>query len=137
MLTEPVEAWLYRRLRTIPGLRALGSRIYPLVAPPGVAPPFSIYMRKSTGATMTLTGPLPYETSSFVVTVFASSYTGAKALAASARESLNGFVGFYAGVHILFVEISSEADTLVSADAGELLPFYGIELTVDIKHKAH
>lgn len=135
MLSEPVEAWLFRRLRTIPGLKPLAGKIFPLVAPPRVATPFCIYMRKSTGATITLDGPLPYAKTSFVITVFAASYTDVKALAASARQSLNGFVGFYAGVDILFVEISSEADTLVSADAGELLPFYGIELTVDIKHR--
>jgi len=132
---DAAEAWLYRRLKTLPGLHALGGRIYPMIAPPGTVPPFAIYLRKSTDAIQTFQAPLPYEETSFVITVFASSYLGSKTLAKTIRETLNGFVGFSGGVHILFVAITSEADTLVSADAGELLPFYGVEIALEIKHR--
>ena len=136
-MAKGVEAWLYRRLRTIPGLHALGGRVYPLLAPPGAALPFAIYLRKTTDSIQTLSSPLPYEVESFVVTMFERSYVGSKALSQATREALNGFVGFHGGVDILFVEITSEADTLVSADAGELLPFYGVELSITIKFRTH
>jgi hypothetical protein len=136
-VAKGVEAWLYRRLRTIPGLHALGSRVYPLLAPPGAALPFAIYLRKTTDSIQTLSAPLPYEVESFVVTLFERSYVGSKALSQAARDALNGFVGFQGGVDILFVEITSEADTLISADAGELLPFYGVELSITIKFRTN
>lgn len=132
---DAVEAWLYRRLRTIPGLHVLEGRVYPLMSPPGTKVPFGIYVRKNTEYSNTFQNPLPYEVASFVVTLFSGSYSGAKALSLALADSVNGFVGFYSGSHILYVAVTSVSDTLVSADAGELMPYYGIEITLEIKHR--
>lgn len=132
---DAVESWLYRRLRTIPGLRPLGDKIYPLLSPPGTTLPFAIYLRKDTVYTNTLDDPLPYEVASFVITLFARTYTESKALSRALSDATNGFVGFYAGSHILYVVVTSVSDTLVSSDGGELVPYYGIEITLEIKHR--
>jgi hypothetical protein len=107
-----------------------------MLSPPSSAPPFAIYTRRSTGNEPLLYGQLPQQLAVFSFSVFASTYESVKAYAAAVRYNLDGFVGFSGGADILGVQITSEADTLVSAADGELLPYYGVEMTIEIRIRA-
>ena len=127
------ESYIFRRLKSTPGLAALRGRIYPLVAPPTAKAPFGVYIRRSTATEQTFQGPLKQEVAEIALTLFDETYLGATKLVISVRNTLDGFVGFRFGNHILRVAITSESDTFVTADGGEMLPLYGVEMSISVR----
>jgi len=87
-----IEETLFTRLSTHAGLIALvGARIYPLVAPEGVAKPFVIYQRISTGGPHTMGTDPPLESPRFQVSAYGDTYSSAKTVAVQILAALQDY----------------------------------------------
>ena len=89
-----VEEALYHRLANFAGLAALVStRIYPMRLPPAVTLPAVTYQRVSGVRVQSLGGPTGLASPRFQISVWASTYSAAKAVATQIRYALDGFQG--------------------------------------------
>lgn len=133
-MIDSAEIFLVRSMKCTPGLLKLGGRIHPMVAPPTQKQqPFAVYIRRSTNQNQTFNGPENEILVNFSVTLFDLTYTGARAMAKAYREHVDGFAGSAYGAIVLRVVLSSDADTFILSDGGDLVPFYGVELGIELR----
>lgn len=105
-----------------------------MIAPPSTTAPFAVYSRKATKPEFHFMGDIPQAVLViFSFTVFDKTYAGAKELSSVIKNTTPYIVGFSDGADILRVAVTAESDTLVTSDSGELIPFYGIELTIELR----
>lgn len=89
-----LEEALYHRLANFSGLASLVStRIYPMRLPPAAVFPAVTYQRVSGVRVQSLGGPTGLAAPRFQISVWASSYSSAKAVATQVRLALDGFQG--------------------------------------------
>ncbi|MFA5866917.1 MAG: DUF3168 domain-containing protein [Actinomycetota bacterium] len=87
-----IEETLFTRLSTHAGLIALvAARIYPLVAPEGVAAPFVIYQRISTRVVHAMSTDPSLESPRFQVSARGSSYASAKTVETQILAALRDY----------------------------------------------
>jgi hypothetical protein len=91
-----LEEAIYARLSADAPLAALvGTRIYPVEAPQGVARPYVVHSRQDT-VNMARLGPSPrgpWDRVDLAVMAFADTAEAARAVAAAVRDALDGFSG--------------------------------------------
>ena len=125
------EQWLKAAIET-----ASGCLAWPMEAPEGAALPYVIYGRTSTqretimaGATAMNVNP----SATFSVLVYASTYSGVKALADSVRAALHNFNGTANGVTIRESLITEELDGSPDYLDGQDKPTYSVDQTYQIR----
>lgn len=88
------ELAVYTLLKNAAAVSALvGARIYPLTAPQKPTYPLITYQRISGPRWTTLDGPTGIAQPRIQVDAYATTYAGAKALAAAIRQTLDGYRG--------------------------------------------
>jgi hypothetical protein len=95
------EEALVARLKSTPGVTALvGTRIFPMEAPQGAVTPWIVYQRVSTNTFSVLRGRSSLDDPRLQYTVWADTYSSARAVATQVRLSLDDYQ--VDGVHARF-----------------------------------
>lgn len=95
------EEALVARLKSTAGVTALvGTRIFPMEAPQGAVTPWIVYQRVSTNPFTVLVGRSGLDDPRLQYTVWADTYSSARAVATQVRLSLDDYQGD--GVHARF-----------------------------------
>lgn len=114
---------------------------YPVQAPEGVAPPYVIYERTSTGREQiladTLDGPavgtLTPPTAAITVLVFVDDYVAVWERSAAIVQAIHGYAGEHEGTAIESCLVTEEKDAEPVYMDGRDTPTYVVELTVEIR----
>jgi hypothetical protein len=125
------EQWLKGAIEAAGGCLA-----WPMEAPEGAALPYVIYGRTSTQRELTMPAPPPLTvnpSATFSVLIYASTYSGVKALADSVRIALHNFNGTANGVTIRQCLITEEADGSPDYLDGQDKPTYTVDHTYQIR----
>lgn len=112
---------------------AAGVTPWPQFVPEGAALPYVIYQRASTDREQTLAAGYARTLGTFDVTVFAETYTAAKDLADSIRQSLANFNDTVEGLTINHVHLTDERDADPVFFDGRDTPTFVIEQTYIIR----
>lgn len=107
-----IEEALVTRLAAVSAVTTLvGSRVYPLRAPEGVAQPFLVYQRVAAPPRETAFGTDPgIARPRFQLVAWATSYATAKAVATAVRQALQRYRGTVGGVEILDIFVEFDED---------------------------
>ena len=125
------EQWLKSAIET-----ASGCLAWPMEAPEGAALPYVIYGRTSTQRETIMAGNTPIDvipSATFSVLLYASTYSGVKALADSVRSALHNFNGTASGVTIVECLITEELDGSPDYLDGQDKPTYTVDHTYQIR----
>ncbi len=127
-----VEVALVTLLKNATGVALLaGTRIFPMIAPANVAPPFVTYQRISGARDHALSGPTGFAQPRIQIDAFATTYLGAKALGAEIREALDGYRGTVGAVRIGGISLASDQDMY----EGEVdPPLYRVSMDFMVTH---
>jgi hypothetical protein len=108
----------------------IGSRYYPIRLPERVTYPAVQYQRISGPRVRSHTGPSSLAHPRFQLTVWATSYASAKAVATQLRIALDGFKGTLSGIRVDEIRLESDRD-----DYDEGTNLYRIDLDFIIWHQ--
>jgi len=132
----PVETAIYSVLCADGTVSPLvGTRIYPEVAPPGAALPHIVYTRISTPRIRSLGGTSGLLYPRFQIVSWASSYSGAKALADAVRNALDDYSGVVGTITVEDVYIEDEGDMMNLSPDVDALRMHGVRQDFIIWHR--
>jgi len=114
------EALLVAKLKATAGVTAIvAARIYPMFAPQGAALPFLIYETTMDQPVNHAGGTTGTRQIQIALTCFASTYTGAKALAAAVEAALSGWIDANGCVWLLESAHDEAGDMMQGRDVPE------------------
>ena len=110
----------------------VSSRVYPLLAPGTVDPPFITYRRTGIRREQTFTGPVGTPTVSVDFEMLATTYEGARDLADKCRRALDGWGGTVGNVQVRTTTLDNESDDFVQLGGADMPPTYKVTQTYDV-----
>ena len=113
-----------------PIVALVGSRIYPLMAPPKAEMPCIVVEKVGYATNYTLDGPAGVSEAMMNITMLALRYKSGKDVGGAVRYYLSGFKGTVSGVKILSAFIKDEIDGY-----DEDVQIYSVESLVSIQYK--
>lgn len=133
-MSSNVEKHLNAKLAATAGVASLvSSRIYPVHAPQDAVFPYIIYSRSSTRFINSQDGYTGTGVAMIVISSWAKSYSGAKALADVVRSAIDGWRDQTLSPKIDLASLVDESDIVLSPEDGSELPYaYGVSHDVDI-----
>lgn len=133
-LPEAPEAFLYARLTSQTAVSsAIGTRVYPLLAPAGTPLPLVIYQRTAVERPQSLTGNVGNPVVTLQLTTYGTSYTSVKNIARQVRLALDGWTGTTASVTIQRTTLVSEADGVEMPADDQMLPYYNVQQSFEFR----
>lgn len=133
-LPEAPEAFLYARLTSQTAVSsAIGTRVYPLLAPAGTPLPLVIYQRTAVERPQSLTGNVGNPVVTLQLTTYGTSYTSVKNIARQVRLALDGWTGTTASVTIQRTTLISEADGVDMPADDQMLPYYNVQQSFEFR----
>jgi len=124
-LPEAPEAFLYARLTSQTAVSsAIGTRVYPLLAPAGTPLPLVVYQRTGVERPQSLTGNVGNPVVTLQLTTYGTSYTSVKSIARAVRLAVDGWTGTTAGVTIQRSTLVTEAVSVDMPADDQMLPYY-------------
>jgi len=110
---------------------AIGTKVFPVLAPADVELPFITYRRAAIEREQTLGLPMgvPRVTIDFVV--YALTYEAAREAADAVRLALDGYSGTVDTVTVRQTSLENESDDFVTLASAEMPPVYSVTLTFD------
>tara|TARA_R110000824_G_scaffold190864_1_gene372425 strand:+ start:702 stop:1100 length:399 start_codon:yes stop_codon:yes gene_type:complete len=115
---------------------ALGSRIYPKIAPQSSAKPFVVYELDSTEPFDTLDGFASSSIATFTVTIWDESYSDVKTVATAVEAALKDVSGTVDTIVIDFIRHDNTSDEEAWSGDGAEFPLYGIEQTYKVAYQS-
>jgi len=111
------------------------ARIYPLTAPPGASAPYIVYQRVATPKIRSLEGESGWAGPRFQLTIWASSYAGARTLADHVHDCLADYSGEADDVTVIHGAFVDEDDVQQAPTDLDQRRFYGIRQDWDFWHE--
>lgn len=111
---------------------ALGTKVYPLLAPKTVSLPLVTYRRSNITREHTLSSPMGTPTVSVEVSCYAATYEDAREVADVVRRRLDGYGATVDNVEVKNVSLESEADDFVQLAGNDLPPVYQVTQTYNV-----
>ena len=133
-LPEAPEAFLYARLTSQTAVSsAIGTRVYPLLAPAGTPLPRGVYQRTGVERPQSLTGNVGNPVVTLQLTTYGTSYTSVKSIARAVRLAVDGWTGTTAGVTIQRSTLVTEADGVDMPADDQMLPYYSVQQSFEFR----
>lgn len=132
-LKSPEQA-LARALAADPAVAlAVGTRIYPVIAPASAALPFVTWRRSGVQRQQTLGGPMGMPDVLLTVDIYAVTYEAVRDIADRVRSCLDGCGGTLANsVLVENVSLENEVDGFVQLAGGDVPPVYSVTQTYSV-----
>lgn len=111
---------------------ALGTKVYPLLAPKAASLPLVTYRRSNITREHTLSSPMGTPTVSVEVSCYAATYEDARQVADVVRRRLDGYGATVDNVEVKNVSLESEADDFVQLAGNDLPPVYQVTQTYNV-----
>lgn len=111
---------------------ALGTKVYPLLAPKTVSLPLVTYRRSNINREHTLAAPMGMPTVSVEVSCYAATYEDVREVADVVRRRLDGYGGTVDNVEVKNVSLEQEADDFVQLAGNDLPPVYQVTQTYNV-----
>lgn len=123
------EKWLRERLDL-----ATTAGIHPVLATHNAPFPLVVYRRTGTRRERNMTlGNIGRPIATFSVSIVAETYSQAKDIADSVRNSVDNFTGTSQGVTIIGVSLVSEADNMERPAEGQAKPLYRVDQVYEVR----
>jgi len=133
MSLKSPEAALRTTLLASTAVTAIVSyRIYPLLAPGTVDPPFITYRRTRINREKSFVGPVGTPTVSVDFELYAPTYEGTRDLADKCRLALDGWGGTIGNVEVKTTTLENESDDFVQLGGADMPPTYRVTQTYDV-----
>ncbi len=112
---------------------AVGTRVYPVIAPATATLPFATWRRSGVQRTHTLSGPMGMPTVVLSIDLYAETYEAVRDLADRVRRALDGYGGSPSdSVLVDNVSLDNEADGFIQLAGGDMPPVYSVTQTYSI-----
>jgi len=111
---------------------ALGTKVYPMLAPKTASLPFVTYRRSNITREHTLSAPMGVPNVSVEVSCYAATYEDAREVADVIRRCLDGYGATVDNVEVKNVSLESEADDFVQLAGNDLPPVYQVTQTYNV-----
>lgn len=111
---------------------AIGTRIYPVIAPASATLPFVTWRRAGIQRSQTLGLPVGVPRLSVEYSIYAVTYETAREVADRMRAVLDGYGGTVDNVTVKQVSLEQESDDFVSLAGTEMPPAFQITMVFDV-----
>lgn len=112
---------------------AVGTRVYPVIAPAAAELPFVTWRRSGVLRQQTLSGPMGMPTVTLTYEVYAVTYEAVRDIADRIRRTLDGYGGVPAdSILVHNVSLENESDGFIQLAGGDMPPVYSVTMTFSV-----
>lgn len=111
---------------------AIGTRIYPVIAPASASLPFVTWRRAGIQRSQTLGAPMGVPRLSVEFNIYAATYEAVREVADRMRVVLDGYGGTVDNVTVRQVSLEQENDDFVALAGSEMPPAFQITMVFDV-----